>query len=200
MADHSKLDGPIESARTGRLPAAIALTVLTGAAAVLVLGWLARAGPFVRPAPEAAAMVPLTALGLAGIAAALLLRQAQPGPAQGLAAAVGALAALNLAVILFGQPLGLGAYLPLDRLPDDRMAPPTSLALVLLALSVPALVARNAVAAMALSVFGLSATACMTLLTLDSLGGTVPFPAFAGLSLYTALCLLALFTVVALEA
>lgn len=178
----------------------LSLAVLAAALAVLSLGWLGQVAPFVRPAPDLPAMMPLTAICVAALAAALLLRHAHPAGMARIAIVVGGVAVLNLGLILSGVPLGLEAYLPLERLPTDRMAPTTSFAIILLSASVLTLNADRSVGAMALSVFGMSATFCLAVLTLDDMGGPSLFAPLSGMSIYTEFCVLALFGVVAAEA
>ncbi|MDF0594859.1 hypothetical protein [Psychromarinibacter halotolerans] len=204
-----RINDPIDvidqrAGRIARMSPIVAGAMVVSAAVILAFGWLGDHWQLVRPAQDAAAMVPLTAFCFVLIGLALIVFQAGGRSdkviAQVLVLAAIALAAANYLAILTGLHDGLAFFLPGDRPYTDRMSPVTSFGMILGGLAVLATVQGRSILPLAISVFGISASICLVVLTTPDPTGDPLVSALSGLSLYTELGFLMLFTAVALDA
>ncbi|MAS53085.1 MAG: hypothetical protein CMJ44_00395 [Pimelobacter sp.] len=174
------------------------------AALVLSFGWVGDHWQLVRPAQDAASIVPLTACCFVLLGLALIIFRAggrsDKVMAQVLVLAALALAAANYLAILTGLPEGLAFFLPGELPYTDRMSPVTSVGMILGGLAVLATVQGRTILPLAISVFGISASICLVVLTSPDPTADPLVSALSGLSLYTELGFLMLFTAVALDA
>ncbi|WP_425050543.1 hypothetical protein [Psychromarinibacter sp. S121] len=191
------------SVRFGWIAPALAGCLTLGAGLIYAFGWLGDIWQLVRPTREAASLVPLTAFSFVMLGLALMIHRAGGQRDQvvsnALALTTLALAVANYAAILWGHADGLSFLIPSESRVGDRMSPVTSFGMILAALAVLAVVQRRSLLSLSLAVFGISAGICLIVLTTPDMTGNPLISAMAGLSLYTEIGFVLLFTAIALD-